>query len=95
MKNGYDHHDHQGTYTYNLSVPKMFILDVPNQSPPYLSAKEGEGQSQAGPKDRKLEVGAQGAPRLLFLIKSSPPLPPLSLSSRWQAGAHFFQKPTF
>ena len=22
-------------YTYNLSVPKRFTLDVPNQSPPY------------------------------------------------------------
>ena len=28
----------QGIYTYNLSVPKRFILDVPNQSPPYLNA---------------------------------------------------------
>ena len=35
MKNGYDHHDHKGICTYNLSVPKRFILDVPNQSPPY------------------------------------------------------------
>ena len=34
MKNGYDHHDHQDIYTYNLSVPKRFTLDVPNQSPP-------------------------------------------------------------
>ena len=33
MKNGYDHH--QDIYTYNLSVPKKFILDVLNQSPPY------------------------------------------------------------
>jgi len=31
MKNGYDHHD---IYTYNLSGPKWFTLDVPNQSPP-------------------------------------------------------------
>ena len=37
MKNGYDHHDHQVIYTYNLSVPKRFTLDVPNQSPPILS----------------------------------------------------------
>ena len=36
MKNGYDHHVHQDIYTYNLSVPKRFTLDVPNQSPPYL-----------------------------------------------------------
>ena len=36
MKNGYDHHDHQGIYTYNLSVPKRFTLDVPAKSPPYL-----------------------------------------------------------
>ena len=35
MKNSYDHHDHQGIYTYNLSVPKRFTLDIPNQSPPY------------------------------------------------------------
>ena len=35
MKNGYDHHDHQEIYTYNLSGPKRFTLDVPNQSPPY------------------------------------------------------------
>ena len=35
MKNAYDHHDHQDIYTYNLSVPKRFTLDVPNQSPPY------------------------------------------------------------
>ena len=34
MKNSYDHHDHQDIYTYNLSVPKRFTLDVPNQSPP-------------------------------------------------------------
>ena len=34
MKNGYDHHDHQGIYTYNLSVPKRFTLDVPIKSPP-------------------------------------------------------------
>ena len=34
MKNGYDHHDHQDIYTYNLSVPERFTLDVPNQSPP-------------------------------------------------------------
>ena len=39
MKNGYDHDDHQGIYTYNLSVPKRLILDVPNQSPPYLCTK--------------------------------------------------------
>ena len=36
MKNGYDHHYHQVIYTYNLSVPKRFTLDVPNQSPPYF-----------------------------------------------------------
>ena len=30
-----DHHKHQDIYTYNLSVPKKFTLDVPNQSPPY------------------------------------------------------------
>ena len=35
MKNGYDHHKHQDIYTYNLSVPKRFTLDVPNQSLPY------------------------------------------------------------
>ena len=35
MKNGYDHHDHQDIYTYNLSGLKRFTLDVPNQSPPY------------------------------------------------------------
>ena len=35
MKNGYDHDDHQDIYTYNLSGPKRFTLDVPNQSPPY------------------------------------------------------------
>ena len=34
MKNGYDHHDHQDIYTYNLSVPKRFTLDVPIKSPP-------------------------------------------------------------
>ena len=33
MENGYDHHDHQDRYTYNLSGPKRFTLDVPNQSP--------------------------------------------------------------
>ena len=27
-----DHHDHQDFYTYNLSGPKRFTLDVPNQS---------------------------------------------------------------
>ena len=37
MKNGYGHHDHQDIYTYNLSVPQRFTLDVPNQSPPLLS----------------------------------------------------------
>ena len=36
MKNGYDHHDHQDIYTYNLSGPKRFTLDVPNQSLPLL-----------------------------------------------------------
>ena len=36
MKNGYDHHEHQDIYTYNLSVPERFTLDVPNQSPPYF-----------------------------------------------------------
>ena len=36
MKNGYDHHEHQYIYTYNLSVPKRFTLDVPNQSPPLI-----------------------------------------------------------
>ena len=35
MKNGYDHHEHQDIYTYNLSVPQRFTLDVPNQSRPY------------------------------------------------------------
>ena len=35
MKNGYDHHEHQDIYTYNLSGPKRFTLDVPIQSPPY------------------------------------------------------------
>ena len=34
MKNGYDHHDHQDIYTYNLAVPKRFTLDVPAKSPP-------------------------------------------------------------
>ena len=38
MKNGYDHHVHQDIYTYNLSVPRRFILDVPNQSPPYFNS---------------------------------------------------------
>ena len=38
MKNGYDHHVHQDIYTYNLSVPKRFTLDVPNQSPPKFKA---------------------------------------------------------
>ena len=37
MKNGYDHHDHQDIYTYNLSGPKRLTLDVPNQSPPIRS----------------------------------------------------------
>ena len=36
MENGYDHHDHQDIFTYNLSVPKRFTLDVPNQSPPLI-----------------------------------------------------------
>ena len=36
MKNGYDHHDHQDIYNYNLSVPERFTLDVPNQSPPLI-----------------------------------------------------------
>ena len=36
MKNDYDHHNHQCIYTYNLSVPKRFTLDVPNQSPSLL-----------------------------------------------------------
>ena len=40
MKNGYDHHDHQDIYTYDLSVPKSFTLDVPNQSPPYSCKNE-------------------------------------------------------
>ena len=26
MKNGYDHHEHQDIYTYNLSVPRRFTL---------------------------------------------------------------------
>ena len=34
MKNGYDHHNHQDIYTYNLIGPKRFTLDVSNQSPP-------------------------------------------------------------
>ena len=34
MKNGYDHRNHQNIYTYNLSVPKRFTLDVPAKSPP-------------------------------------------------------------
>ena len=33
MKNGYDHHDHQDIYTYNLSGPKTFTLDVTINSP--------------------------------------------------------------
>ena len=37
MKNVYDHHEHQDIYTYNLSVPKRFTLDVPiTQSVPPL-----------------------------------------------------------
>ena len=36
MNNGYDHHDHQDIYTYNLSDPKRFTIDVPAKSPPYL-----------------------------------------------------------
>ena len=34
-KNGHNHHQHQDIYTYNLSVPKGFTLEVPNKSPPY------------------------------------------------------------
>ena len=40
MKNGYDHHDHQDIYTYNLSGPKRFILDLPIQSPPLAQRAE-------------------------------------------------------
>ena len=35
-----DHHKHQDIYTYNLSVPKKFTLDVPNQSPPLTEDKK-------------------------------------------------------
>ena len=33
MKSGYDHH--HDIYTYNLTGPKRFTLDVPINSPPY------------------------------------------------------------
>ena len=48
MKNGYDHHDHQDIYTYNLSVPERFTLDVPNQSPPTSMQKAGGPQIYSG-----------------------------------------------
>ena len=46
MKNGYDHHEHQDIYTYNLSVPRRFTLDVPNQPPPYLDALDNSTTTQ-------------------------------------------------
>ena len=36
MKNGYDHHEHHDIYTYNLSIPMRFTLNIPAKSPPLI-----------------------------------------------------------